>query len=424
MKNIVITGAGPIGLYLAIRFKQIITDNKLDAKVTVIDPRVGEYGRPGVVANMALKLLSENIGRPISAVREGDDTGTSMFIQDLELALYKIAKELKVNFVRAGFDDFTKKSLSIKDAESRVSSIPCDIAIDCSGPKRALVKKFNEKNPEQPFEIKNVGNNPLKNHFIAYVNMDTENAERMHEKLKRDPLKRALAFERLRTEFGWAEFTEPEFSLRTYTMEGKSEGEKRVRFYFYFEVPPALMNSTQEKQRAWLEALISLKTERNDIQFEIESGKMKFIPFLVDPHKVVQPVLIEEKNGIIVIPGGDAQIEPDYRIGVGIWSGINRANALLGAVMVNRQRELMINIEQYESEVRVPIGKHESELEKDYRIKRSSLDTVLEQQKAIYTAALQETSIEVEQRIIQSGLDEINRRIAMNIFRQASVEYK
>lgn len=419
MKNIVITGAGPIGLYLAIRLNQIIKTYRLDTTVTVIDPRVGKYDRPGIVARMALMALEKGIGFPLDSVKEGDDTGTAMFIQDLEKSLYEIATSMKVKFINSQFKEFVPHYLKITNSLNKEQNIPCDMALDCSGPKRALVKSVSAKS----FETLPVGDNPLKCHFIAYVNMDEKNAKLMHEKLPPDKnlIKHAIALEKLRA-LGWSEFVEPELSSRTYATKTK-DSKETTRFYLYFEIPPALINAGQEKQLEWLNALLYLKTENENIQFEIESGKMKFIPFLVDPHKVEPHMAEDKKNSITVVPCGDAQIEPDYRLGIGILSGIQRADALLESIEL-RNNEIQINQEKYKEFLKKPMGLHQSELEKDYIIRKKGFIYGLEKEKLLYEKALLLFPSLKEKSIILDGLKEINKRLAMHHLEKGQAEFK
>jgi 2-polyprenyl-6-methoxyphenol hydroxylase-like FAD-dependent oxidoreductase len=114
MQNFVIVGAGPIGLYMAIRLNKMIIEKNLDAKVTVLDPRAGQYERPGQVANMALAVMSQGLNREVK-VESSSDIGNAMLIKDLEKSLHKIALENKVSFIKSSFEDFSGKAVKIKD---------------------------------------------------------------------------------------------------------------------------------------------------------------------------------------------------------------------------------------------------------------------------------------------------------------------
>ncbi|GAN17921.1 hypothetical protein lpbnt_02036 [Legionella pneumophila] len=53
MKDFVIVGAGPIGLYWAARLAQIKESSGLPINIVVIDPRAGNYNRERIVSNEA-----------------------------------------------------------------------------------------------------------------------------------------------------------------------------------------------------------------------------------------------------------------------------------------------------------------------------------------------------------------------------------
>lgn len=423
MKNIVIVGAGPIGLFLAIRLTQIKAQYGLRLDITVVDPRADNYERPGIVAQKALELLSELIGRPVQVAREGDDTGTSMFIQDLEKSLYRIAKEMGIRIIQSKFEDIEPgaKSIRVSPSEMPEDTIPCDLLLDCSGPRREVVTKLNAAlgNPS-PFTVKPVSDNPIKNHFIAYINIDADQAHLLSEKRNKDPLKYALALEKLRHRFGWTEFAEPELSLRKYT---HTDGSGKIRFYLYYETPPGMTEASQEKREEWLKALLELKTENTDIPFEIEVGKLKFTPYIVDPRKVEPAMWEGGETHPTVVPCGDAQIEPDYRLGIGIISGLTRADALLGSIQISKG-EIFINPKKYEAALALPLGKHESELVKDYSIKTESLNTTtLTAAKDIYLRALASSKDIEEKAILSHGSDEIDQRMQHHLFQEATTEF-
>ncbi|VVC75673.1 hypothetical protein AQUSIP_09630 [Aquicella siphonis] len=424
MKNIVIAGAGPIGLYMAIRLTQIIKSLGLSTTVTLVDPRAGQYDRPGVVANKALDLISQGLKIYIPVVQQGDDTGTSMFIKDMEMSLHKIAVSMGVKIIQGKVEDCDAEKVRVSRPKKEDLMLPCDLALDCTGPRRTLVKLVNAKHAGmEPFTIQDVGDNPIKNHFIAYVTMDEMNAALVSEKKHHDPLKHTLALERLRTEFGWPHFIEPEFSSRRYTIKGTSGQPDRYRYYFYFEIPPSIAEADPGRQLEWLRALIHLKTENENVQFTVDEGKMKFIPFDVYPRKVNEAYSLKDALTPMTAPMGDAQIEPDYRLGVGIWSGVSRANALIESVSQVRD-ELEFDWKRYEHFVSIPMGTHAGELESDYRIKHEALVSAMERESKRYQEALAATSVASEQEIILQGLNEINRRLAMHLLGKALAAFE
>lgn len=424
MKNIVIVGAGPIGLYLANRLMQIINEYGLTTKITVIDPRLEECDRPGIVARNALELIGQHMNLDLGSMREGDDSGTSMFIQDLEKSLFMIAKSMDTKLIRKAFKEPHQDKIIVSEKNRPDTELSCDFIIDCSGARRVVVSKINDTHSDQkPFSVERVGNNPIKNHFIAYVTTDLENEKKIAEKKEKDPLKYALALEELRNRFGWPYFLEPELTLRKQTIKD-GQGTK-IRFYFYFEIPPSLEKADMETQTEWLRTLLKLKTENEDIQFTIEQGKMKFSPFVVDPDRIKEAVFPGDKNTPFTVVCGDAQIQPDYRVGIGIWSGISRANCLIDALEIHDQ-ELDLNIGKYKHHVSITVGKHESELYEDYLLKTSRIESALETEEKRYIQAYEKAQHEgiSEKEIIKKGLEEIRFQMAMIFFKKAQSAYK
>lgn len=409
--NVVITGGGPIGLYLAIRFSQILKRFDQPISVTVVEPKFDNYDRPGIVARNVLELISRHVKLNSDLMPGGDDSGSSHFIMGFEKALYQEAKKYNIKFVKA-------KVVNIMEGKLELSTgvlLDCGMAVDCTGSRRELIKIVNAKFPsdKNPFIITQFANNPIKNHFIAYVTMDAENAKLMTNKTSKNPLKHTLGLEKLRSEFGWSEFLEPELSIRKYTPEARDQTKVRTRFYLYYEIPPQLARSERSTHVAYLKELLKLKTENDVIEFEIEPGRMSFTPFEVNPQEVRPAVFAGDSKTPLIIPAGDAQIDPDYRLGMGIRSGVLRADALIGAIK-SEQPGLFIDPDLYDVLLQETLGWHKTSLVQEYNLKQGDLYSSLEKKRVRYSEVLSLTDdIEGEQAIIRQGLEEINFRIAI-----------
>ncbi|PUT39571.1 hypothetical protein DIZ47_09525 [Legionella taurinensis] len=61
MKTIAIVGGGPIGLYLAIRLSQVLGSQLSEFKIIIIEPKLNDYNRPGIVAKNVLDLIERHI---------------------------------------------------------------------------------------------------------------------------------------------------------------------------------------------------------------------------------------------------------------------------------------------------------------------------------------------------------------------------
>src|SRR5262249_5295720 len=127
--------------------------------------------------------------------------------------------------------------------------------------------------------------NPIKNHFIAYVKMDPNYSALLKSPSpdKNNPVKHTLALENLRQKFKWPHFTEPTFN---YQILNKNKG------CLYFETPPGLDQNLYEE---WCKAVLKLKTGVEDIPFTYSNEsrkyqtKPRFKPFVVDPQKITTP---------------------------------------------------------------------------------------------------------------------------------------
>jgi thioredoxin reductase len=101
MSRVVIVGSGPIGLFTAIRLKQLGVQH-----VTVLDPRAGTYTRPGILDEKVFRKVEEELKCKISY-------SASRHIKDLERSLYKIARQHHVEILQEKFETFSKGGLAV-----------------------------------------------------------------------------------------------------------------------------------------------------------------------------------------------------------------------------------------------------------------------------------------------------------------------
>lgn len=366
MKDFVIVGAGPIGLYWAARLAQIKESSGLPINIVVIDPRAGNYNRERIVSNEAIKSISSQFS--ISMPSGKGIPSEAMYIRDFEKSLYEYCESKGVKFKKGTFSGLSSDLVSYKDHKQSTHTVKCDMVIDCSGSNRMVLKETNRLLGKEIFEIKALGKNPHTNHFSCYMSLSTEEAKKLLIPDEIDPLLQAKQLCKLRQKYDWPNFSFPVVDIRS----AKNE-EGGVNYFIYYEVPDNLKEKDTIIQIEFLKDLLKLKYGFEDIDFTIHS----FGHFPVCPKYVDKPFYLGE--GLpVVLAGGDCQIEPDYRKGIGIESGIERANFLFDTVH-GTGKELGFLFDNYYQQVARYVGYHGNLIEQFYlqrvdNIKGSSLE--------------------------------------------------
>jgi tetratricopeptide (TPR) repeat protein len=372
MKNIVIAGAGPVGLYAAIRLKK---QYGAEVNVVVIDPYLDSYDRPGIIAQMAVETINKSLSaagiKPILVPQSGGYPPNSVFIKDLQGALLADAKDLGISLVQGSFTRAEGHDVVVtsKGAGGAVSkSLHCDLLLDCSGERRVVATQVNTAKPGT-FTIAPIADNPIKKHFVAYVQMDAENAAKckLQQAQEIDPLSFAVNMEALRKTHGWEHHALPQVTPASWDLDGG-----RKRFCFYFEIPDRLQGADPGAQAAYLGALLKLKTGEN-IAFVVEEGRGRFLPFDVDPKIVRNPVNTTAYSFPIALCG-DAHMSPEYRLGTGVRNGIECANELIAMTHPTKDA-FAIEKEGYDMYVRRITEPHEKTVAAEYEPKKMALKT-------------------------------------------------
>ncbi|HBD7045559.1 TPA: hypothetical protein ACJ5DT_002391 [Legionella pneumophila] len=366
MKDFVIVGAGPIGLYWAARLAQIKESSGLPINIVVIDPRAGNYNRERIVSNEAIKSISSRFS--ISMPSGKGIPSEAMYIRDFEKSLYEYCESKGVTFKKGTFSGLSDNLVSYKDTKENIRTVKCDMVVDCSGSNRMVLKETNRLLGKEVFEIKTLGKNPHTNHFSCYMSLSTEEAKKLLIPDEIDPLLQAKQLCKLRQKYDWPNFSFPVVDIRS----AKNE-EGGVNYFIYYEVPDNLKEKDKSVQIEFLKDLLKLKYGFEDIDFTIHS----FGHFPVCPKYVDKPFYLGEELPV-VLAGGDCQIEPDYRKGIGIESGIERANFLFDTVH-GTSKGLGFLFDNYYQQVARYVGYHGNLIEQFYlqrvdNIKGSSLE--------------------------------------------------
>lgn len=320
MKDIVIVGAGPNGLYQAIRLAQ----KQPNANITVVDHRLGKYTRDIIIQSNGLLIAEKSLGCQLNFPLSDDDQQFGTTISAIEKTLYALAKKLPIHFAKSQFVDMNERGVTLSNDEE----VPCDLIIDCTGARRSVVLKANDTSSVPPFSITRVGNNPIKDYLLAHITITKSQSEQLKETSMQDPVHHALMMETLRTQFQWQEFSPPFFTIQTTQTQNDS-----ITLFCYLAIPEKQPNESTEYQRAWLSAVVKLYYRIDDFTFEVKEDT-PFSRFTVDPH-YVSPAFCSTPNLPTIIVAGDALIGADFSLGISLESGVRRTDCVISACTFN-----------------------------------------------------------------------------------------
>lgn len=420
MSQIVIIGAGPIGLYLAYKLKKagIALNN-----IVIYDPRAGEYSRPGHINRNIFALLEEALNKRFWPKEK---TG---HIKDVERILHAQITESKIKIEKKKFirfsDNTTHPGVVIADEEGNEETIVCDYVFDCTGNQRIVVNKVNELVTPKPLTIKPISSQvEVKNHFLAFVKMSMTNVERInqshlnqpsselvslfslfnsHLPPEPSPLEYARTMEHLRS-FGWNQFGLPNCYGMNFT---------KGKVCLYMECPD---NLPQERYEAWVQAVINATTNSTDITFEQLPAtkkpyrKPRFNSFTVDPLELEQ--VGHKADGLpLVVAVGDAQIEPNYVLAHGVKDGLKRVDKMIHEMIIINQSIAYFDEKEYHRAIAKQLDKHRQSIIKHYNKRSSYFYNKLEKARDEYTLAIQKVSGTTEAEQFISSLIEIKARL-------------
>ncbi len=403
MKYTVILGAGPGGLFLAHQLYQKQINN-----ILLIDPRAGEYVRPGHVHGEDFDKLIAILGTEEFSKKFGH-------IKEFERILFEKITSLGIEiqnkrFVR--FNEFgDKKSIIISDSNAIEEVIECDYIFDCTGSYRVLLNEINHLISPPPFTIKAIKENiPIKHHFLAYVRMEKEDYKKIPHLKKQmspsffTPREHITAIKRMRS-FGWTHFNLPQLLAVNF---GKN------KICMYVECPDDLSFANNEK---WLKIILSILTKANTINYDYlpeskkHEDKPRLKPYIVDPYETKE-TLYTSNSYPTVIPHGDSKIQSHPMLANGICNSMDRIDKFVEHLDVLDGSIVHFNDSEYDLAIQELINKHKQKIYALYKEKEESSYQMLLLAETNCTEVLKETKKREQKKYLEQLLQEIKARIA------------
>ena len=395
MKKVVI-GAGPAGLYTAIKLRQ-----QGVRELVIYDPRAGSYTRPGHLNKSVFTTTESGLG---ISFWPGDKVG---HIKDLEKQLYEIALNLNIKIEPKRFiclHQDKQRSGIVVEYEGTQEVVEADYVFDCTGSRRQVINAVNSIISDSPLQLTKITELPVRNHFIAYVKISETDWElfQSHYQFNKnfpdmiDPFYFTQSIHKLRA-LGWKEFKFP----RIYGMEF---GKDKVCVYLH--APDGLV---QEKYDEWVQTALkcytpSIRYEKLDL-----SKKPRFMAFSSKAEALSQ-VAFKGENLPTVIALGDTQIDFDYVLAHGIEDGIKRINTLFEQMEFDKGEIIYFDPEEYFNAIRPQLREHKDEItEAAEKVRQSFIDALKPAEQAFESVLLSSQS-SLERKFLEDTLKEIQGR--------------
>lgn len=361
MKKVII-GAGPAGLYTAIKLWQ-----EGIRKMVVYDPREGNYTRLGHLNDSVIVFAQKGLGInfwPANKVGH---------IKDLEKKLYAEAKKIgikieKKRFLRLQQDE--KHPGIVVDNAGIEEFVEADYVFDCTGARREVISAVNHIVPESPLQLTTITELPVRNHFFAYVKINKSEWDRfeMEQNIINfpetiDAFSYVQSIIKLRA-LGWKEFKFPR-------IKGIEFGKNKVCLYIH--APDGL---AKENFDNWVQTVLECYTKPISYQKLDSSSNQQFHTFS-SKAQALKEVSYKGKNLPTVVALGDAQIDFDYYLGVGIENGIKRINSLFDHAVVFDNEIQYFDSAEYLQTINAQLRDHKEELIREAeRVRQSFVDAL------------------------------------------------
>lgn len=371
-EHVVIVGAGNAGLYAA---------NSLQKRgirsITILDSRTDHETKPEHVTDQTI-----------------DEEKT------------------KVEIIKGTFVHFEKKKLFYRPSDSdNLQQLPCNLVLECTGSERAVIKYVNSHHLSKSFfRSTPVGDNRYQRRIIASVKLNPEDyAALIQHKISN--LEELLGIEQLRQKFSWPEMVMPFTKL------------DHDEICFYCELPKTLQKNQHDD---WISTLLKIKSGKSNIQFEKLLHPRKYREFTVDPHQITPFIFPGNQDIPMVIPLGNAQIDADYRIDLGIHSGTHRTDLFLKSLTISDGKITSINEKNYQYVIAPVLTSHRDIIKAldSKEVERHHDYSAIHNR---YAAALKETETKpdsAEHQVVRMGAVEACSRLAGQLLETAKQKIK
>lgn len=399
--KVVIIGAGPSGLYTAIKYRQAgFTD------LVVYDPRAGNYTRPGHINANAFRRAQEGIKKDIWPNVIGH-------INDLEIGLYKEAKKLGIHIENKKFvrlhPDVEQPGVVLSNTEDNCAeeTVAADYVFDCSGNRRVVVSALNATDPDSTLRLTTFADLPVRHHFLAYVAINKEDWKQLKERsayIQRnpetiDPSAYTQSLLKLR-KLGWKEFLYPRFYGREFF------GEDKICMYFH-----APENLSENDYEEWVQTVLELYSKPiSYVRPPPGAAKTQFMPF-TSKAQVLKAFVYKGKNLPTVVPEGDTLIDFDSYLAHGIYKGLKRINLLFEHLRFTSAHSFDFDSDNYSIQIDRLLQKQKTRIIDAAEETRHALSKALKEAEPKLNAALKVTGDPFLEVAIQDVLKDLRSRL-------------
>jgi len=358
MKNIVILGAGPTGLALALYLIQQGLDKE---NLILVDMRHGEYTRSGEVVDETFDDLSALLGFKITPSYHSH-------IKDIERQLYAHAQANKLQFKKGNFDEFIphEKKLRLSDG----SHISADIVLDCTGTRRAGLTAINKINPYFTFEtvddyrevytitVRCIVTNI--EHSQKFLNI-LQHATKQDFFANRQMSQRQISkMQKLRL-LGWESLDFPEIIPSSF--------ENSHKVSIYMAAPKNLI--TDADKALWIQTLLDFWLDEDNAQLTLQHESKKYPQLIMNQRNIhskpnisyftvqvahTYPFYYQGDNNLpLVFHVGDATMNTHFEMGNGIANCIKRIKILGESLHIKDGQLIKIDFQNYDNKMKAHI---------------------------------------------------------------------